>query len=155
MKNPLNDRRLRTAARTLARQVRCVVFRRVGAGLSGAGVNDGSSRTSAVANVRVPCASKATTVWYSFVDVTVPWPYCAWKTRLPGEVNTCALYHGCQLGRAPWNNAVASGDSTGVMNKRLQNGVRFPDLSIPVVGGRHTVFPRYLNAVVTSRRRLA
>ena len=41
-----------------------------------------------------------------------------------------------------WNIATASGDSIIVMNTRLRNGVRFPDLSISTVGGGQVVLPR-------------
>jgi peroxiredoxin/GNAT superfamily N-acetyltransferase len=44
----------------------------------------------------------------------------------------------------PWNFVRSPGDSRHVMHTRLQNGDRFPDLSIPVVGGGTLVLPRDL-----------
>ena len=65
---------------TEGRLVRRAAF----AGLTGAGVADAESTTRGDENVRTPCASKSITVWYSFMLLTVPSPYCACATRSPG-----------------------------------------------------------------------
>src|ERR1044071_9863408 len=67
-------------ALTAGRFVRRAAF----AGFTGAGVDDAESTTRGDENVRTPCASKSITVWYSFMLLTVPSPYCACATRSPG-----------------------------------------------------------------------
>jgi hypothetical protein len=45
-------------------------------GFPGSTVDDRSSLTIAVENLRIPCSSKSMTVWYSSTSRIVPVPYC-------------------------------------------------------------------------------
>ena len=62
---------------------RDAALRRPGFARGGATVEDRSSFTIGVANVRGPCSSKSIVVWYSLDAATVPVPYCGWETRSP------------------------------------------------------------------------
>jgi hypothetical protein len=80
---------------TAGRFVRRAAF----AGLTGAGVDDAESTTRGDENVRRPCASKSITVWYSFMLLTVPSPYCACATRSPGVY--FSMSSPCRVERMP------------------------------------------------------
>src|ERR1044071_9667050 len=82
-------------ALTAGRFVRRAAF----AGFTGAGVDDAESTTRGDENVRTPCASKSITVWYSFMLLTVPSPYCACATRSPGVY--FSMSSRCRVERRP------------------------------------------------------